>query len=69
MENKTRKYGLQDPNNRFKPERKMTSAKLSQARDMLSLGYKQKAIAAYIGVERGTLSRYLNGKLTIPTEE
>lgn len=69
METKKRIYGLQNPKNRFKPERKMTSAKLSQAKEMISLGYKQIAIARQIGVTPETLSRYLNGKQTIPTEK
>lgn len=69
MENKARKYGLQDSNNRYVPQHKMTKAKLSQALDMISMGYKKNAIADKLGVDRKTLWLYLNGKRLLPDDK
>ena len=60
MENKTRKYGLQDPKNRA-DMRALTTFQLIRIKELISMGYKQKAIATRYGITQQTLSRYLNG--------
>lgn len=60
MENKERKYGLQDPKNRA-DMRALTAVQLIEIKEMISMGFKQKVIATRYGITQQTLSRYLNG--------
>jgi predicted transcriptional regulator len=39
----------------------MTKAKISWAREQISMGYKQYILAQKLGINNTTLSQYLNG--------